>query len=51
MTLLIPPFAILLGALFLGERLGATDFAGMLVIGFGLVVLDGRLFRRRENAA
>lgn len=50
-TLLIPPFAILLGAAFLGERLEATDFAGMLVIGLGLVVLDGRLFRRREKAA
>lgn len=45
-TLLVPPSAVLLGALFLGERLAANDLAGMLLIGFGLVVLDGRLARR-----
>ncbi|OLP61279.1 ABC transporter permease [Xaviernesmea oryzae] len=41
-TLLVPPSAILLGALFLGERLAMTDMAGMVLIGLGLVVLDGR---------
>ncbi|MCQ1571967.1 DMT family transporter [Neorhizobium galegae] len=49
-TLVVPPSAILLGALFLGERLEATDLVGMLLIGFGLVLLDGRLLRRRSNS-
>ncbi len=50
-TLVVPPSAILLGALFLGERLEATDLIGMLLIGLGLVLLDGRLLRRRSNVA
>ncbi|SMF71694.1 Permease of the drug/metabolite transporter (DMT) superfamily [Xaviernesmea oryzae] len=48
-TLVVPPSAILLGALFLGERLESTDLAGMLLIGLGLVLLDGRLLRTRSN--
>ncbi|WP_457852946.1 EamA family transporter, partial [Sinorhizobium medicae] len=44
-TLLVPPSAILLGYLFLGETLQATDLAGMLLIAAGLVVLDGRILR------
>ncbi|MBO3760876.1 DMT family transporter [Ciceribacter sp. L1K23] len=50
-TLLVPPSAVLLGAVFLGERLAVTDLAGMLLIGCGLVVLDGRLFARRARPA
>ncbi len=46
-TLLVPPSAILLGALFLGERLSWTDLAGMGVIAAGLLMLDGRLLRLR----
>lgn len=49
-TLLVPPSAILLGAIFLGERLAATDFAGMALIALGLLLLDGRLFRRSVRA-
>ncbi|MDA5095045.1 DMT family transporter [Aliiroseovarius sp. KMU-50] len=45
-TLLIPPFAIALGALFLGERLPASAWAGFAVIALGLAVTDGRLFQR-----
>ena len=45
-TLLVPPSAILLGAVFLGERLGAMEISGMLLIGVGLVILDGRLHAR-----
>ena len=45
-TLLVPPGAILLGALFLGERLGMEDMAGMALIGAGLVVVDGRILPR-----
>lgn len=44
-TLLIPPSAILLGALFLGEVLGAGEIAGALVIGLALLLIDGRVLR------
>jgi drug/metabolite transporter (DMT)-like permease len=42
-TFLIPPSAIILGGLLLGEHLQATDFAGMALIGLGLAAIDGRL--------
>ncbi len=42
-TLLVPASAILLGALFLGERLGALELAGMACIAAGLATIDGRL--------
>lgn len=48
-TLIVPPSAILLGAIFLRERLEAPDIAGMLLIGFGLVLLDGRVLRYRSK--
>ena len=52
-TLLIPITAIMLGAFFLDERLHLLHFLGMLVIGFGLSVIDGRLWsglaRARQN--
>jgi drug/metabolite transporter (DMT)-like permease len=41
-TLLIPISAILLGSLILGERLLVVQFAGMALIGLGLVAIDGR---------
>jgi drug/metabolite transporter (DMT)-like permease len=50
-TLLVPPSAILLGIAFLGEHLGAAEWAGMLVIGLGLVILDGRLVSRFAQRA
>lgn len=46
-TLLIPPSALLLGVLFLGEVIAPHHLAGMGLIGFGLLLLDGRLFRFR----
>jgi drug/metabolite transporter (DMT)-like permease len=48
-TLVVPPSAIILGVIFLGERLGAIDLVGMLLIGLGLVLLDGRIFRRPKK--
>jgi drug/metabolite transporter (DMT)-like permease len=42
-TLLIPVSAILLGYLFLGERLAANHLAGMGLIALGLLSIDGRL--------
>jgi drug/metabolite transporter (DMT)-like permease len=46
-TLLVPVNAILLGTLFLGERLEWFEIAGMALIGLGLLVIDGRILRRR----
>lgn len=45
-TFLIPPSAILLGVLVLGERLAAHQFAGMALIVGGLAAVDGRVLRR-----
>jgi drug/metabolite transporter (DMT)-like permease len=42
-TLLIPPFAIGLGVLFLGERLGIEAWIGFGLIAIGLVITDGRV--------
>lgn len=41
-TLLVPPTAILLGAVFLGEALAPQDFAGLALIALGLAAIDGR---------
>ena len=45
-TLLIPPFAIALGAAFLGESLGREAWIGFGLIALGLSVTDGRLWSR-----
>lgn len=45
-TFLIPPSAILLGILVLGERLAPQHVAGVILIGAGLAAIDGRLVRR-----
>ena len=42
-TLLVPPVAILLGAIFLGEVLTGGQFMGLAFIALGLAVIDGRL--------
>ncbi len=53
-TLVVPVSAVLLGALFLGERLELFEAAGMALIGCGLLVIDGRLaaalHRRRAGS-
>lgn len=43
-NLLIPGWAVALGAMALGERLPPTAFLGMAMVGLGLAVIDGRLF-------
>ena len=43
-TLLIPPFAIGLGVLFLGEQMGLEAWIGFAIISLGFAVTDGRLF-------
>jgi drug/metabolite transporter (DMT)-like permease len=55
-TLLVPPVAILLGWLFLGEHLAPQDFLGLGLIALGLAAIDGRLIsairpRRPQPAA
>ncbi|PWC75767.1 DMT family transporter [Azospirillum sp. TSH64] len=45
-TFLIPVSAILLGGLFLGERLAVRHGIGMALIAGGLAAIDGRLFAR-----
>jgi drug/metabolite transporter (DMT)-like permease len=42
-TLLVPPIAILVGAIFLSERLAPQDFSGLALIALGLAAIDGRL--------
>ena len=45
-TFLIPISAILLGTAFLSEALLPREIAGMALIGLGLSLIDGRLWRR-----
>ena len=49
-TLLIPVFAISLGAIFLHERLEWTAFAGFALVAFALVIIDGRLLKKRHKS-
>ena len=46
-TLLVPPSAILLGVVFLGETLSLTEALGLGLIALGLLSLDNRLGIRR----
>ncbi len=50
-TLLIPPFAIALGAIFLDERLSLAAIAGFALIGIGILITDGRIFGKRRRPA
>lgn len=50
-TLLVPVGAILLGWLFLGEALAPRHYAGMTLIGAGLLAIDGRIAQRLRGAA
>ena len=43
-TLMVAPVAIVLGALVLGESLGANAYLGFGMLALGLIVLDGRVF-------
>lgn len=42
-TLLVPPSAILLGVIFLGERMTLVSLGGLALIALGLLTIDGRL--------
>ncbi|WP_370223909.1 DMT family transporter [Pararhodobacter marinus] len=45
-TFLVPVSAVALGIAFLGEALAPRQVAGMALIALGLLILDGRLWRR-----
>ena len=44
-TFLVPVTSILLGISFLDETLHARELAGMALIGFGLMIIDGRTWK------
>lgn len=44
-TFLIPPSAIVLGALVLHESLTSLQWLGMALIGLGLAAVDGRILQ------
>ncbi len=44
-TMLIPPSAMGLGTLFLGESLEPRALAGFVLLATGLAIVDGRLLR------
>jgi len=50
-TLLVPVSAVLLGWLFLGERLELIHLGGMALIALGLSAIDGRLWSSRLRTA
>src|SRR5436190_12981937 len=50
-TLLVPPTAILLGAMLLGEQLTSAQFAGLGFIALGLALIDGRIFTMLRKKA
>ncbi len=49
-TLLVPVSAVLLGIIALGETFSWFEFAGMVLIGLGLLMIDGRILPGRQNA-
>jgi len=48
-TFLVPVSAIVLGFVFLNERLELTHLMGMALIALGLAAIDGRLWRRLQR--
>ncbi|MEM9332632.1 MAG: DMT family transporter [Pseudomonadota bacterium] len=48
-TFLVPVSAVILGALWLGETLSFGNVAGMILIIFGLVLVDGRLTSHKKH--
>ena len=49
-TLVIPPVAVVLGALVLGESLQSSAYLGFVLLALGLLTLNGTLRRRRKPA-
>lgn len=49
-TLMVAPVAIVLGAIVLGEALPLRAYSGFAILAFGLLVLDGRLFKPFQHS-
>ncbi len=45
-TLLVPPFAVFWGAVVLNESLPSSAYIGFAVIALGMLIIDGRVFKR-----
>jgi len=50
-TLLIPPVAMLLGAIVLGETLAPRALVGFAILAAGMLVLDGRVLKTASRRA
>ena len=48
-TLLVPPMAVIWGAIFLEEKLMPTAYLGFLFITIGMCFIDGRLFNSKKR--
>jgi drug/metabolite transporter (DMT)-like permease len=48
-TLLVAPVAIVLGAVVLGESLPPNAYIGFGLIALGLIVIDGRLWKKMRR--
>lgn len=49
-TLIVAPVAIVLGAIVLGEALPLRAYTGFAILAFGLLILDGRLFKPLQHS-
>ena len=47
-TLIIPPIAIFLGAWLRDETIPTLAYFGLGLLALGLLILDGRVFKRRS---
>ena len=45
-TIIIPPSSIFLNAFFLDQNITTNEYLGLVVIVLGLIILDGRLFKK-----
>jgi len=45
-TIIIPPSSIFLNAFFLDQNITTNEYFGLVVIVLGLIILDGRLFKK-----
>ena len=49
-TIIVPVFALSLDALLLGQWVSSSALAGFVLVAFGLSVMDGRLYRRKQKS-
>ena len=45
-TIIIPPSSIILNTIFINETINIHEFLGMMIIVFGLLILDGRILKQ-----